>query len=157
MSSRLLFNYWCFYIQISFHFYKVKPWKSNVHELKFSSRVIRSLMPLYAGMCRIHFHLCKCHDNLWSILFYFAGVGVGMLISMTIFCIYYNVIMAWSLYYIASSFAVPLPWTSCNNEWNSEYCTDDRSTLNLTSQVLQGINSTNSTPNWITAQEEFWQ
>ncbi|CAG2250495.1 Sodium- and chloride-dependent GABA transporter 2,Sodium- and chloride-dependent taurine transporter,Sodium-dependent dopamine transporter,Sodium-dependent proline transporter,Sodium-and chloride-dependent glycine transporter 2,Sodium-dependent noradrenaline transporter,Sodium- and chloride-dependent betaine transporter,Sodium-dependent neutral amino acid transporter SLC6A17,Sodium-dependent serotonin transporter,Sodium- and chloride-dependent GABA transporter 3,Sodium- and chloride-dependent glycine trans len=95
--------------------------------------------------------------HVWEVCPIFKGVGVGMLISMTIFCIYYNIIMAWSLYYIASSFAVPLPWTSCNNEWNSEYCTDDRSTLNLTSQVMQGINSTNSTPNWITAQEEFWQ
>ncbi|XP_052094516.1 sodium- and chloride-dependent glycine transporter 1-like [Mytilus californianus] len=99
--------------------------------------------------------------HVWEVCPIFKGVGVGMIISMTIFCIYYNVIMAWSLYYIASSFAVPLPWTTCTNEWNSQYCTDDRSTLNLTTHVSQGINSTvvlmNSTQNWITAQEEFWQ
>uniref|UniRef100_A0A1I8JIY4 Sodium-and chloride-dependent GABA transporter 2 n=1 Tax=Macrostomum lignano TaxID=282301 RepID=A0A1I8JIY4_9PLAT len=32
--------------------------------------------------------------------------------------LFYNVIIAWSLYYLFASFSPSLPWTSCNNTWN---------------------------------------
>ena len=50
---------------------------------------------------------------------------------------YYNVILAWSLFYLAASFQVgkafellgansslqsPLPWSTCSNWWNSARC-----------------------------------
>lgn len=38
--------------------------------------------------------------------------------------IYYNMIVAWSLYYLYASFtALPsLPWSGCGNAWNTEAC-----------------------------------
>jgi hypothetical protein len=40
--------------------------------------------------------------------------------------IYYAVIIAWGLFYLAMSFSsIPgVPWTSCDNWWNSEHCYD---------------------------------
>lgn len=35
---------------------------------------------------------------------------------------YYNVIIAWVLYYLVYSFYDPIPWKDCGNEWNSADC-----------------------------------
>ena len=34
--------------------------------------------------------------------------------------IYYNMILAWTIFYLASSFTDNLPWNSCDNWWNTE-------------------------------------
>lgn len=39
---------------------------------------------------------------------------------------YYNVIIAWSLYYLFSSMTSELPWLRCDNYWNSPNCTDPK-------------------------------
>lgn len=35
---------------------------------------------------------------------------------------YYNTIIGWAVYYMFASFSETLPWTSCNNTWNTENC-----------------------------------
>lgn len=35
---------------------------------------------------------------------------------------YYNVIIAWSLFYVFNSLTSKLPWDSCDNSWNTELC-----------------------------------
>lgn len=35
---------------------------------------------------------------------------------------YYNTIMGWSLHFTINSFTSPLPWTTCNNSWNTKNC-----------------------------------
>jgi sodium-dependent serotonin transporter len=35
---------------------------------------------------------------------------------------YYNTIIAWAVFYLFSSFSSELPWTSCDNSWNTENC-----------------------------------
>ena len=43
------------------------------------------------------------------------GAGVGTVFISFFLCTYYNVILAWAMFYLASSFQSPLPWSTCDN------------------------------------------
>ena len=51
-------------------------------------------------------------DKLCPIL---KGAGVGTVFISFFLCTYYNVILAWAMLYLTSSFQSPLPWSHCNN------------------------------------------
>lgn len=58
----------------------------------------------------------------------FPGIGFAICIIALYIAFYYNTIMAWALYYLLSSFRTTLPWTTCNNRWNTPNCTHYLST-----------------------------
>ena len=51
-----------------------------------------------------------------------SGIGYCMITISGLVCIYYNVIITWTLYYLFKSFAAKLPWSTCDNEWNTDQC-----------------------------------
>lgn len=53
-----------------------------------------------------------------------SGIGFAICIIALYVSFYYNTIIAWALFYFYSSFSSTLPWTSCDNEWNTENCTN---------------------------------
>lgn len=53
---------------------------------------------------------------------YISGLGMGMVLATAYSCVYYNVIVMWTLYYLFSSFAKQLPWAHCGNPWNTDKC-----------------------------------
>jgi len=61
--------------------------------------------------------------TIWRISPAFEGIGYAMcLVSVTI-ALYHNFINAWILHYLMASITFgPLPWTNCENQWNSELC-----------------------------------
>ncbi|CAF0766331.1 unnamed protein product [Brachionus calyciflorus] len=61
----------------------------------------------------------------WKMAPIFKGLGISMNISSFYFCLYYNMIIAYSLYYLINSFESPLPWSKCDYAWSSPNCTDD--------------------------------
>ena len=66
-----------------------------------------------------------------------------MILISGIVCIYYNIIIAWTLYYLFMSFSATLPWSTCDNEWNTDQCVlKNRSLINDTLHV----NFTSSSP-----------
>ncbi|CAC5375929.1 Sodium- and chloride-dependent neutral and basic amino acid transporter B(0+),Sodium- and chloride-dependent taurine transporter,Sodium-dependent noradrenaline transporter,Sodium-dependent proline transporter,Sodium-and chloride-dependent glycine transporter 1,Creatine transporter,Sodium- and chloride-dependent GABA transporter 3,Sodium- and chloride-dependent betaine transporter,Sodium- and chloride-dependent GABA transporter 2,Sodium-dependent dopamine transporter,Sodium- and chloride-dependent GABA tran len=116
--------------------------------------------------------------HVWEVCPIFKGVGIGMAIMNVVCSIYYNIILAWTIYYLGHSFIGPLPWTTCDNTWNSPQCVTERGVLdqgrnfttqnnNLTFKMLNmGVYNTttsneytwtNDTSKLMTAQEEFWQ
>ena len=36
--------------------------------------------------------------------------------------IFYIVVLAWALFYLFHSFQSPLPWSTCDNWWNTPNC-----------------------------------
>ncbi|XP_035883413.1 sodium-dependent serotonin transporter-like [Phyllostomus discolor] len=62
----------------------------------------------------------------------FKGIGYTTRIIAFYTASYYNTIMAWALYYLISSFTDHLPWTSCENSWNTGNCTNYFSGGNIT-------------------------
>lgn len=49
----------------------------------------------------------------------YAGLGYASQVIILHGCVYYIVILAWALYYLAHSFQAELPWSHCNNTWNT--------------------------------------
>ena len=83
-----------------------------------------------------------------------TGVGYGMVLVSGIVCIYYNLILAWALYYMAMSFTTrQLPWSDCNNDWNTEHCVQRsgvnrglvNGTANVTANVTEGLSPLGTT------------
>uniref|UniRef100_A0AAY4CSS7 Transporter n=1 Tax=Denticeps clupeoides TaxID=299321 RepID=A0AAY4CSS7_9TELE len=59
--------------------------------------------------------------TVWKCCPLLKGIGIGMLCVSTLVCLYYNVIIAWTFYYLFSSFQMPLPW-SCDARGNAALC-----------------------------------
>ncbi|XP_055919473.1 sodium-dependent dopamine transporter [Eupeodes corollae] len=52
----------------------------------------------------------------------FKGIGYAVVLIAFYVDFYYNVIIAWSLRFFFASFTENLPWTSCDNPWNTDKC-----------------------------------
>ncbi|NXJ55259.1 SC6A7 protein, partial [Spizaetus tyrannus] len=59
--------------------------------------------------------------TVWKCCPLLKGIGIAMLIVSSLLSLYYNVIIAWALYYLGSSFQSPLPW-SCDAPGNAYLC-----------------------------------
>uniref|UniRef100_A0A8C3MB20 Transporter n=3 Tax=Passeriformes TaxID=9126 RepID=A0A8C3MB20_GEOPR len=90
------------------------------------------LFLIIAGMPLFYMELALGQYNregaatVWKICPVFKGVGYAVILIALYVGFYYNVIIAWSLYYLFSSFTFELPWTNCHNSWNSPNCTDPK-------------------------------
>ena len=52
----------------------------------------------------------------------FKGLGFVNFISQCFIGLYYNMIIAWTIYYFFASFTPALPWQYCDNDYNDEKC-----------------------------------
>ncbi|KAI0236942.1 Sodium-dependent dopamine transporter [Lamellibrachia satsuma] len=60
--------------------------------------------------------------SVWKIAPIFKGIGMAQCLISYYVAFYYNVIIAWALYYLIASFSRVLPWTRCDNDWNTDRC-----------------------------------
>lgn len=89
--------------------------------------------------------------TIWRISPAFEGIGYAMCLISAMVAIYYNIINAWILHYLLASLTFgDLPWSSCDNSWNSLKCFLKPD--NVTTITVEGSNCTpldNGTiPNW---------
>ncbi|CAN9512333.1 unnamed protein product [Ophioblennius macclurei] len=59
--------------------------------------------------------------NIWRMVPLLQGVGIATVIANVISSVYYNVIIAYSLYYMFASMQNPLPWSDCFS-WADNNC-----------------------------------
>ncbi|KAB5565827.1 hypothetical protein PHYPO_G00245970 [Pangasianodon hypophthalmus] len=76
----------------------------------------------------------------------FEGIGYATQVIVALLNIYYIIVLAWGIFYLSFSFSWDLPWSSCNNTWNTDSCMEfqrrnnsiDQSHLeNATSPVIE--------------------
>lgn len=75
----------------------------------------------------------------------FSGVGFSMLVVSFLCCVYYNVIIAWCLYYMFKSFASIVPWANCDNWWNTPNCALSKKPTNGVTNNGGSVNNTGPT------------
>ncbi|XP_048253320.1 sodium-dependent dopamine transporter-like [Haliotis rufescens] len=107
--------------------------------------------------------------KVWAICPLMKGVGFCILFVTCIVVPYYSMVFAWALYYLYSSFSTVLPWTTCDNSWNTLQCTNvgakttytDTNNTEYTSEDIRRGNSSSKqeSPRTFghTSTEEFWQ
>lgn len=71
-----------------------------------------------------------------------SGLGWAMITVSVLVSIYYNIILAWSFFYTFSSFTDVLPWSSCDNDYNSPGCFTQENWLECRNQSLYYYNNT---------------
>ncbi|XP_785498.4 sodium- and chloride-dependent betaine transporter [Strongylocentrotus purpuratus] len=108
----------------------------------------------------------------WDICPIFKGLGgAGMFIQFFLDT-YYIVIMAWALYYMFMSFTSKLPYSHCDNEWNTPCCLATGASSLDVNETTTAMTSTEmsydptGTPSWnltdpcngttISSTVEFW-
>jgi len=69
----------------------------------------------------------------WNMARFFKGIGVGMVIVSTLVGLYYNMIIAWAIWYLFATLinATDLPWQHCDGYWNTALCN---------ARLAQGLN-----------------
>lgn len=48
-----------------------------------------------------------------------SGVGIATTVVVSLLNVYYIVVLAWDLYYASFAFSSVLPWSHCDNDWNT--------------------------------------
>lgn len=66
-----------------------------------------------SGLTEVFYSVC---------VFFFVGAGLSSVVTSFFVSIYYNVIIAYTLYYFFSAIQDQPPWLHCNNRWNTDSC-----------------------------------
>jgi len=89
------------------------------------------------------------------------GVGVSTMMLVFFLDIYYCVIIAWTLFYLISSFtAIPdLPWDTCDGSWNTPACFRPSDNATANHELIANHTTTTFHQHNITKTpvEEFWE
>ncbi|XP_067938027.1 sodium- and chloride-dependent glycine transporter 2-like isoform X2 [Watersipora subatra] len=100
---------------------------------------------------------------IWKINPLFKGLGYCSVWVSWLIGLYYNVIIAHVLFYLAASFTSELPWQHCNHAWNSPYCRvpDENYTIPANNTLIMPETCNASTysgtcPVTITPTEDFY-
>ncbi|XP_059185529.1 sodium- and chloride-dependent neutral and basic amino acid transporter B(0+) [Centropristis striata] len=83
--------------------------------------------------------------NVWRAVPLLQGVGLAMVMVTLIVSVYYNVIIAYSLYYMFASFQSPLPWSSCLGQTDSNCSSTPIVHCNISGVIVANWTHENST------------
>ncbi|MEJ1279287.1 solute carrier family 6 (neurotransmitter transporter L-proline) member 7 [Cricetulus griseus] len=87
---------------------------------------------------------------VWKISPLFKGAGAAMLLIVGLVAIYYNMIIAYVLFYLFASLTSNLPWEHCGNWWNTERCLEHRGSKDGNGVLPLNLSST------VSPSEEYW-
>ncbi|GJQ70886.1 hypothetical protein Trydic_g803 [Trypoxylus dichotomus] len=80
-------------------------------------------LPLfYMELALGQFHRSGCLTIWKRICPALKGVGYAICLINLYMGMCYNTIIGWAVYYLLASFQSSLPWTTCENDWNTKFC-----------------------------------
>ncbi|KAL8619455.1 hypothetical protein ACOMHN_011806 [Nucella lapillus] len=79
-------------------------------------------LPLFFLECVIGQFSGRGPLQVWNVAPLFSGIGLAMNMVCGLCALYYNIIIAWALYYLGHVFTRRLPWMTCDNSWNTADC-----------------------------------
>ncbi|EHH54665.1 hypothetical protein EGM_15548 [Macaca fascicularis] len=79
-----------------------------------------------------------------------GGAGAAMLLIVGLVAIYYNMIIAYVLFYLFASLTSDLPWEHCGNWWNTELCLEHRGSKDGNGALPLNLTCT------VSPSEEYW-
>ncbi|XP_071545769.1 sodium-dependent proline transporter-like isoform X2 [Panulirus ornatus] len=95
--------------------------------------------------------------NVWRCAPVMQGVGFAMVVISLITAIYYNQVMAYTLYYMFGSFASEVPWSYCDPKWADSNCFDVGGMYSCSHYNLTGPTDTiNCTVKNESSATQFW-
>ncbi|XP_039272885.2 sodium- and chloride-dependent neutral and basic amino acid transporter B(0+)-like [Styela clava] len=77
-------------------------------------------LPIFFMECALGQFCSLGATSAWKFNPLFKGVGICMVTLSALVGIYYNVIIAYTVFYFFSSLTNSLPWESCDNWWNNK-------------------------------------
>lgn len=81
------------------------------------------------------------------------GIGYAMCLLNFYTGLFYNTIISWAVFFCVKSFASELPWTSCNNPWNTVDCR----TIEQRQSALVTLGANNSDANLTSPTKEYFE
>nr|XP_061797462.1 sodium- and chloride-dependent GABA transporter 3-like [Nerophis lumbriciformis] len=108
--------------------------------------VVTCGVPLFLLETSVGQHTQEGSVTCWRKLCPLAeGIGYGGLLILLYTCMTYIMILSWALFYLVFSFTATLPWSTCDNYWNTADCV--MTTLRNHTNHTKGTSST----------IEFWE
>ena len=100
-------------------------------------------------------------QQILTFWYLFSGVGLAIIVIVGVISIYYNIIIAWTLHYLFASFTSELPWSHCNNYWNTPACkvgnTPNASIIDFATNTTVNINKTEGAIIGTDPVTEYWE
>ncbi|XP_051877681.1 sodium- and chloride-dependent neutral and basic amino acid transporter B(0+)-like [Pristis pectinata] len=111
-------------------------------------------MPLFFLECSFGQFASRGPVAVWKAVPIMQGVGITMVLISALVTIYYNCIIAYSLFYLFASFQSPLPWSDCFSWWGADETCSKTSkgplcNITLDNGYFEIVNST-----WLQANNE---
>lgn len=73
---------------------------------------------VYLNVCDTEANQTLC-ESVWWVPLSPSGLGIAAQVIVAYLNIYYIVVLAWAIFYLFHSFQSPLPWSTCDNWWNT--------------------------------------
>ncbi|ESO11695.1 hypothetical protein HELRODRAFT_166710 [Helobdella robusta] len=98
------------------------------------TNLVEVLLILLTGMCRLMLSAFMAGHPGAFLIPYFVILVFG---ALPLF--FMELVLAWSFYYLVHSLTSVLPWSHCNNDWNTELCQDEPTFYNQTHRNSSAI------------------
>ncbi|XP_021366765.1 sodium- and chloride-dependent creatine transporter 1-like isoform X2 [Mizuhopecten yessoensis] len=126
--------------------------------IPFLTFVVLGGVPMFILELALGQYMSLSGFKAWNICPVFRGIGIANIIIDVFANIYYIMVLAWAAYFFVISLTSVLPWSDCNNAWNTPRCTPFHKLVETNSSAIASlINSSVTAELPVDPAVEFWE